>query len=96
MDINSSEGQIIKLGRMGRLGSSAYPISYINEDLVKTLEGLQSRTYIQGTSFLGAVTVLHEFVHWVEHIIYCHLILKAINGMQLIMEIIGSNGLLKL
>lgn len=64
MDINSSEGQIIKLGRMGRLGSSAYPISYINEDLVKTLEGLQSRTYIQGTSFLAAVTVLHEFVHW--------------------------------
>ncbi|WP_050021965.1 RHS repeat domain-containing protein [Chryseobacterium sp. P1-3] len=64
MDINSSEGQIIKLRRMGRLGSSAYPISYINEDLVKTLEGLQSRTYIQGTSFLAAVTVLHEFVHW--------------------------------
>ncbi len=64
MDINSSEGQIIKLGRMEKLGRSAYPVSYINEDLVKTLEGLQSRTYIQGTSFLAAVTVLHEFVHW--------------------------------
>jgi hypothetical protein len=64
MDINSSEGQIIKLAEMKNLGQSGYPKSYLNEDLVKTFEGLQNATFIQGTSFLLAVTVLHEFVHW--------------------------------
>ncbi|ASW76473.1 hypothetical protein CJF12_12550 [Chryseobacterium piperi] len=64
MDINSSEGQIIKLGQMKKLGLSISPISYIQEDLVKTFEGLQNAAFIQGTSFLLAITVLHEFVHW--------------------------------
>lgn len=64
MDINSSEGQVIKLAKMKNFGLSAYPKSLISADLIKTFEGLQSPTYIQGTSFLVAVTVLHEFVHW--------------------------------
>lgn len=32
--------------------------------MVNTFETLQTPDYIQGTSFLLAVTVLHEFVHW--------------------------------
>ena len=64
MDIKSPEGQIIKLAQMKNLGQSAYPKSYVNADLVKTFEGLQTPAYIQGTSFLLAVTVLHEFIHW--------------------------------
>ncbi|MGC5744875.1 RHS repeat-associated core domain-containing protein [Chryseobacterium sp. NFX27] len=64
MDINSSEGQIIKLKEMKNLGQSGYPKSYLNANLVKTFEGLQNAAFIQGTSFLLAVTVLHEFVHW--------------------------------
>lgn len=94
MDINSSEGQIIKLGQMSKLGRSAYPVSYIQEDLVKTLEGLQSRTYIQGTSFLVAVTFLHEFVHWGRAIIYCLLTLQKDQSTQ-IMEHNGNTRLLE-
>lgn len=64
MDINSSEGQVIKLAKMKNFGQSASPVSYLNAGLVTTFEGLQTAAFIQGTSFLLAVTVLHEFVHW--------------------------------
>ncbi|MGG5209254.1 RHS repeat-associated core domain-containing protein [Chryseobacterium sp. MIQD13] len=64
MDIKSPEGQIIKLGQMKDFGRSLHPKSYINADLVKVFEGLQTPEFIQGTSFLLAITVLHEFVHW--------------------------------
>ncbi len=71
MDIKSPEGQIIKAAQFilkdpndFRFGQAGYPKSYVNVDLIKTFEGLQTPAFIQGTSFLLAVTVLHEFVHW--------------------------------
>ncbi len=71
MDIKSPEGQIIKAAqfvlkdpKQFRFGQSGYPNSYINVDLIKTFETLQTPAFIQGTSFLLAVTVMHEFVHW--------------------------------
>ena len=71
MDIKSPEGQIIKAAQFAlknskefRYGQSGYPKSYVNVDLIKTFETLQTPAFIQGTSFLLAVTVMHEFVHW--------------------------------
>lgn len=71
MDVNNPEGQIITLARFilkdpkgYRFGQAGGTRSYINVDLVNTFETLQTPDYIQGTSFLLAVTVLHEFVHW--------------------------------
>ncbi|WP_304343886.1 RHS repeat-associated core domain-containing protein [Chryseobacterium koreense] len=64
MDIKSPEGQVIVEAQMKNLGQSGYPRSFINKDLITTFETLQTPAYIQGTSFLLAVTVLHEFVHW--------------------------------
>ena len=64
MDIKSPEGQIIVETRYGDFGRSEYPLSWISKNLITKFESLQTSKYIQGTSFLLAVTVLHEFVHW--------------------------------
>ncbi|MDR6405866.1 MULTISPECIES: SpvB/TcaC N-terminal domain-containing protein [Chryseobacterium] len=68
MDIKSPEGQVIlesqEADRVGYLGYSSRDRSYISKNLLTTFQGLQTKEYIQGTSFLLAITVLHEFVHW--------------------------------
>ncbi|MDN3691048.1 hypothetical protein QWZ06_01570 [Chryseobacterium tructae] len=64
MNIKSPEGQIIKAAQFilkdptrYRFGQAGYPNSFINVDLIKTFETLQTPAFIQGTSFLLAVTV---------------------------------------
>lgn len=71
MDVKSTEGQIIKTAKFvlkdptnRRFGQANNKISYIEHDLIMTFETLQTPAFIQGTSFLLAITVLHEFVHW--------------------------------
>ena len=65
LNVNSPKGQVIALARMKDLGLTGHlSKTYINADLVEKFEVLQTAAYIQGTSFLLAVTVLHEFVHW--------------------------------
>ncbi len=68
MDIKSPEGQVIlesrEADRVGYFGYNIRERTYVSENLLKTFEGLQTKRFIQGTSFLLAVTVLHEFVHW--------------------------------
>ena len=65
LDIKSPEGQVIALARMKDYGLTGHRSkTWINLDLVEKFETLQTQKYIQGTSFLLAVIVLHEFVHW--------------------------------
>lgn len=66
LDINTPLGQVFAERTLkdayGQVGHKS--VTYIDKSLLKTFETLQTPAYIQGTSFLLAVTVMHEFVHW--------------------------------
>lgn len=75
---------------MGYLGYSSRERSYISLKLITTFEDLQTKQYIQGTSFLLAVTILHEFIHWGRVYNICQVMHLVINGESLIMALIGK------
>ncbi|WBX98006.1 hypothetical protein PE065_01835 [Chryseobacterium gambrini] len=65
LDIKTPEGQVFAertISAYGQEGNRS--VTYINRDLLNTFESLVTPAYIQGTSFLLATTVMHEFVHW--------------------------------
>ena len=65
LDVKSPNGPVYVLRKMEYFGLVGHKsVNYINHKLVTTLGSLQTSTYIQVTSFLLAITVLHKFVHW--------------------------------
>ncbi|KUJ50904.1 DUF6443 domain-containing protein [Chryseobacterium sp. JAH] len=65
LDVNSAEGPVYMFKKMNNLGEVGHlSVTSINYDLIRTFETLQTNSYVQGTSFLLGITVLHEFVHW--------------------------------
>lgn len=65
LDVKSPNGPVYMLRKMSDLGEVGHlSVTNLQYDLVKTFETLQTPAYVQGTSFLLAVTALHEFVHW--------------------------------
>lgn len=65
LDVNTPNGPVYAERTMrayGQVGNRS--VTYINKGLLTTFESLVTPRYIQATSFLLAVTVMHEFVHW--------------------------------
>ncbi|MEN2436568.1 hypothetical protein AAH994_14220 [Weeksellaceae bacterium A-14] len=65
LDVKSPKGPVYMLKKMDDFGEVGHlSVTYLKYDLIKTFETLQTQAFIQGTSFLLAITTLHEFVHW--------------------------------